>query len=446
MRKRGRYFSGLAGVVSADETCPVAVEKERLVFEIESFPDQSSEAEENRSGGSVTAEYTFYNPADYAVRARLLFPFGRLPSYAVRYDEQTGERNPLDDVERYKITAGGQPLETVLRHTYSGPEAEFDLEADLAKLQNGYAEDTFYRPDLEVVEYTYEISGVDRGRYPAAHAWFFLEADPDETDFRIWLDGGNGMSREKDRIGLNCFAENGNELRLYIIGEQPQQMPEWQIYAEGEDSEEIEGQVELTGREQMTFWDLALSEYAADSGISENDWYHAAVAYFHDCEVASGVLDFWLYGLDLSDLLMQWYEYEISIGPGERLVNTVTAPLYPDINRDSFPALYRYSYLLSPARTWESFGTLDVEIHTPYALQESQPEDFRQEKGGYGLELPGLPEGELEFVLYSAEKPAAESTADREQGFVFRLLPVCVCIAVGAAAVLLVFFRVRKSH
>ena len=115
-----------------------------------------------------------------------------------------------------------------------------------------------------------------------------------------------------------------------------------------------EGQVELTGREQMTFWDLALSEYAADSGISENDWYHAAVAYFHDCEAASGVLDFWVYGLDLSELLMQWYEYEISIGPGERLVNTVTAPLYPDINRDSFPALYRYSYLLSPARTWKA--------------------------------------------------------------------------------------------
>lgn len=45
----------LAGVVSADETCPVTVEKERLIFEIESFPDQSSEAEENRSGGSVTA-------------------------------------------------------------------------------------------------------------------------------------------------------------------------------------------------------------------------------------------------------------------------------------------------------------------------------------------------------------------------------------------------------
>ena len=225
MRKRGRYFSGLAGVVSADETCPVAVEKERLVFEIESFPDQSSEAEENRSGGSVTAEYTFYNPADYAVRARLLFPFGRLPSYAVRYDEQTGERNPLDDVERYKITAGGQPLETVLRHTYSGPEAEFDLEADLAKLQNGYAEDTFYRPDLEVVEYTYEISGVDRGRYPAAHAWFFLEADPDETDFRIWLDGGNGMSREKDRIGLNCFAENGHEMRPWRIFMTVRQLP-----------------------------------------------------------------------------------------------------------------------------------------------------------------------------------------------------------------------------
>ena len=116
-------------------------------------------------------------------------------------------------------------METVLRHTYSGPEAEFDLEADLAKLQNGYAEDTFYRPDLEVVEYTYEISGVDRGRYPAAHAWFFLEADPDETDFRIWLDGGNGISREEDRIGVNCFAENGNEMRPWRIFMTVRQLP-----------------------------------------------------------------------------------------------------------------------------------------------------------------------------------------------------------------------------
>ena len=271
MRKRGRYFSGLAGVVrlhgkivsaalaaaavtvilagvsetaeanaalthwegvslagvvSADETCPVAVEKERLVFEIESFPDQGSTAgEESRSGGNVTAEYTFYNPADYEVRARLLFPFGKLPYYAVRYDERTGERNPLDDAELYTVTADGQQVETALRHTYSGPDEKFDLEKDLAKLQNGYAEDTFYRPDLEVVEYTYEISGVDRGRYPAAHAWFFLEADPDETDFRIWLDGGNGMSREKDRIGVNCFAENGNEMRPWRIFMTVRQLP-----------------------------------------------------------------------------------------------------------------------------------------------------------------------------------------------------------------------------
>ena len=96
-------------------------------------------------------------------------------------------------------------METVLRHTYSGPEAEFDLEADLAKLQNGYAEDTFYRPDLEVVEYTYEISGVDRGRYPAAHAWFFLEADPDETfpDMAGWRKRHEPGERQ-DRAELLC--------------------------------------------------------------------------------------------------------------------------------------------------------------------------------------------------------------------------------------------------
>ena len=111
---------------------------------------------------------------------------------------------------------------------------------------------------------------------------------------------------------------------------------------------------------------------------------------------------------DLSRVLMRWYEYEITVDPWERVINTVTAPIYPAINTNYDPSIYTYTYLLSPAQTWRDFGTLDIRVNTPYFITESSLKGFEKGEGGYTLSLDGLPEGELVFVLSADEHPVKE--------------------------------------
>lgn len=60
---------------------------------------------------SVTAEYTFRNPADYDVKMTLAFSFGKQPYYNEYYDFETGTYASYDDTARYVITAYGEEIE-----------------------------------------------------------------------------------------------------------------------------------------------------------------------------------------------------------------------------------------------------------------------------------------------------------------------------------------------
>ena len=74
-----------AGAIVRDGGSPIIVEKELLTFDIQEFPgNHYSDLDSYLAySGKVTAEYTFYNPADYTVTATLLFPFGCEPMYAI---------------------------------------------------------------------------------------------------------------------------------------------------------------------------------------------------------------------------------------------------------------------------------------------------------------------------------------------------------------------------
>ena len=103
--------------------------------------------------------------------------------------------------------------------------------------------------------------------------------------------------------------------------------------------------------------------------------------------------------------LMRWYEYEITIAPKESIVNTVTAPIYPAIDMNYDPNIFSYTYLLSPASTWASFGELEVIINTPFFITENSLDGFTKTEAGYTLKRNGLPSGELEFTLCTSENP-----------------------------------------
>jgi len=140
---------------------------------------------------------------------------------------------------------------------------------------------------------------------------------------------------------------------------------------------------------------------------------------------------------------MRWYEYEISVGPGERIVNTVTAPIYPDIDSRYEPPVFEYTYLLSPAQTWAEFGNLDIVVNTPYYMTVSGPEGFQYNNPGYELHLTGLPEGELTFTLCAEKEPKAPSA----MGYVYPEVLLIGAAVLMAIIVVVVFARRgRKRH
>ena len=391
------YWTGTAGTGAAvtDEDCPVVVEQERLTFDIQEFPQESYQEVSDflAYSGTVTAEYTFYNPAEYEVNAALAFPFGRIPDYARLsdeglYDGETGRRRLAPDGALYQVQADGEAVETELRHTLLLSGEKFKLERDLARLQDGFQNDPFYQPEMPVTHYTYMPAGVDTETYPAASAAFVLSADGSKT-----------------KVRLELWVEPDEPVVVHVIGAPLERMPDWKFYENGGCENEIGGTMTLVGTETETLQEFALSQYDPESGILEHDWYNAVVESMKAHEWEQGALDGSDLRLDVSRQLMRWYEYPLTIGPGERVVNTVTGPIYPSIDAGYEPPVYEYTYLLSPAQTWADFGTLEIQVNTPYEMLERKSEEFEANSSGYTKRLDGLPEGELSFRLCAEKSP-----------------------------------------
>jgi len=430
-----------AGVVIKDKESPIIVEKELLTFDITEFPEQHyTDADKYLAySGKVTAEYTFFNPADYTVTATLAFPFGNIPDYGHIYNIETDERIWGADTEKYDVTIDGQPIKKTLRHTYLPAYTEFEPERDLARLNT--TGDAFYSPDMTVTKYNFVPKGVDTDTYDAATAAFEYSGDPGKTKIFLNNARGGGGAADGKSVSLHAWVDNDAEYTIYAIGQPLDEIPVWKVYENGGCEKEIDGEMEYVGTETITFQDFALTAYEPDSGISEEDWYNAIVASMNMHEwTPYGALTDSEFGFDVSGDLMRWYEYEITLEPGERVMNAVAAPVYPSIDSSYEPPVYEYTYLLSPAKTWAEFGNLDIVIKTSFYMLEN--EDYEKTGEGYTLSLTGLPEGELSFKLSADENPSRPSRVASYFPTEIMLVGAAVLVAI---VVVILFVRVAKK-
>lgn len=316
------------------------------------------------------------------------------------YDPPTDKYTDASDTEKYGVKVNGEPIDVAVRHTLKGRGTPFSLDEDMPKLTDGYISDSFFRPDLPVWVQQYSVEGIDPENQ-AATAAFVLREDPTKT--RVLWEEKSRMAALKDSIRISGWAKNGDTLTVYIFGELPKDGIAWSLYENGACEKKTDGNITLKHSEQMIFRDFAFRGYDNSSGISESDWYNAQVAFLN-----AGLKD-WMYGGIYTEKsafsLMRWYEYTLTLEPGQTLINTVTAPLYPAIDAGYTPSIYTYTYLLSPAKTWAQFGELKIVVNTPYYMTENNQGSFSRTEKGYELTMPGLPEKELTFTLSEAEHP-----------------------------------------
>ena len=449
------HWSGVdsTGALVVGEDCPIEVTSELLTLYISEFPESYYNDSESFLAytGRVTAEYTLYNPSDYTVTAKLLFPFGEQPSYApYMYDGETDSYLTADDTDKYDITLNGESIAKVVRYSVNA-----DVATSLPSISDDYITDEFFVPEMTVTTYTYMVGGADK------------EGQIDDVTFRSAVaafewDGGDGRSRiyipgstayrahngGDPRIG--CWVKNGDVLTVTVFGEPLEEPVEWKCYENGTDSAAvIDGSVALINTETATLEDFALSEWKESTGVKPIDWYNAVIACLRVTmgkDLDNTVQPFAITTERFASDLIRWYEYEITIAPGESVVNSVTAPLYPEINMSYDPDLYSYTYLLSPALTWKSFGKLDIVINTPYYITESSLDEFTRTESGYTMSLDGLPDKELQLSLCTDENPtsAKDRVSTIEILFIAAVIAILLIgLTIIAVAIVAIVFLTR---
>jgi hypothetical protein len=254
---------------------------------------------------------------------------------------------------------------------------------------------------------------------------------------------GGYHSDENGHAGWASVHTSDAEITVYVLGEDVGEL-EWKFFENGSLETEIEGSMSVVDKTSTTFGALAMQYYDPASGVAAHDWFNAVVAQLEYSERALG-----LYGgvnWDVSQHLLQWYEYEITLAPGERLTNTVTAPLYPHINGRYEQPTYAYEYFLTPASTWTEFGTLDIYINTPYVMVKERkgeysiaPKEWTKTDAGYKIHLDGLPDENLIFTLCEVENPKLVVTPYTILFIVIIVIGVLLVLAViGVPTVLIV--------
>lgn len=347
------------GVSIVDEDCPVLLERETVTFDLPEFPYLGRDSAEKYLAypGRVTTEYHFYNPTDEALTVMLAFPLGVNPAYAAIEGEDA-----VSDLHKYSITLNGKTVTPELRHsTHEWYKTWTRLDVTYSSIMDELAVYHFYYPEAPVTVSTYTVSGINSETYPDAYAVLDIPRPADGIGSLFIPDlGMDRSSSEYIRKGL--VAENGMTITVYDIGVKSDELPDWKIYSDHliDEAEQIEGEITLTDKRVITFRDLAMSKWSEESGVKDVDWYNA-FAYLFGVKI-----DNYERVLDLSYKLVPWYRYEITLAPGERAVNTVTAPIYPIANTKYSPAIYTYEYIRGELNTDENYQGTEVMINTPY--------------------------------------------------------------------------------
>lgn len=376
------------GVHCVHENSVLEVQGETLTFDIATLPFEMQEGEKYHA--NVTAEYVFKNPTAETVNTKMAFPIGLMPNYQIDKDKLQPIENP--------IKVNGQPVDYTVRHTYGTFD---DFANDVKKIKDDYIQTDFFTLDLPVTEYVLQANLEKRYDYA------LFKAKMPQSDKTRYLGSADSQGY------FNYLLEDGEKISIYVLGEDIDLSTlEWSATHYNEflgRHTAVNGSVSYVKKAvPITFKEYALRNYDKNGKISDVDWYNGIFEYINTDALCAGS-NAQLFENDFTE----WYVYETSVGANGTFTNSVTARLYPRIYYDYEPDVYEYSYFLSPAKEWATFGNLTVNINTKHYLQNNEYYDpdeavnkFTKTENGYTATFEALPDTELRFSLCSVETPS----------------------------------------
>ncbi|HKL84360.1 MAG TPA: hypothetical protein VJZ48_02695 [Bacilli bacterium] len=433
----GTYASG---IISTDETSPVVVTKEDLVFYIDSFPTLYDTENLSSYDSRVSATYTFHNPAAYNVTSRLVFPLGTQPDYIDNEDY-------LNAVAGYDIKVDDVVVDKTIRYTYSNTN-QFNIEEDLPRLRDTVQDHDFFNDELAVFRYEVRVTA------PSVQSGTDIAVEinvPSDFTGIIISNKHRGHQTTFSGAKIRYWIDNADSFFVYTLGQPFDTFADnITVFDSFYQGDEIDATATIVNKVAIDF-DSLINRYRDD------------IPYVNDVDYKNAMID-WLderfatnrtrfdneYVFNIQHHLLTWYDYEMTVNAGESVTNQVIAPLFPHVRTDYDPSVYNYDYLLTPASTWADFSNLTIEIVTPYYLTTTNILGFSKTATGYILTLDELPEEDLTFQLSTGENPVRRNTG----------LEIVISILAGIGAViglavlsvyamgglvLIIYFSIRAS-
>lgn len=419
-------FDGVdsVGAIVRDKNCPIVVDREDLTFDIYKDDMGLFYEEYEDPAGRVSAKYTFRNPTDITAKVGLIFPFGYAPKYESKYIQ--------DNKKYYSVTQDGTDITKRIRNTYREQRTnhyeivQFKLNEDTKYLSDDYIEKEWLKKDTKVYKYVCHAKvGYD---IPDTIEVIWIADD----DFKVMCDFSDGTSGEGkygrwfDYVFANC-DDNGDAF-IYSTQELTPSMVMCKY------REKTLPSIEFV--EEVTFYDAAMSIYDEDGDVEEVDWYNAFVARYTQ---SSRFVD-----LDFkTEFRFRWYDYTLEFAPYQTIVNDVVAPLYPNVTREYTPYVLKYTYLLSPAKTWASFGEFHLRINTDMYVKNVSVGKMKKHKGYYEYSCQGLPDGELTFSICKSPAPI---TSSAWWGLVITGIVLAITSVIWIPIIAVIIVKVRKKR
>ena len=375
------------------------------------------------SGNTAVLDYTFHNPTEEPITLTLTLPAGQDPAYAGNIEYQTGKEWFGTHRHLYTASANGQPLDLSLRLTGN----------DIPPLAAGQWSIGLFSNKTPVTLFTYEVQDLD-GR---ADAIALVRASGLGKSVATLENGQYHVVIDHD-TRQDILVSLGQRITLCVFGDSTGFNPSFALYTDYTQQETLSGTTELVSTQQMTLQEYAAGHFGTASGISASDYALLLATQLHHCTTYNSSF------VDTSfPQARRWFQYELTLEPGETVVNTVTLPLYPDalITNMSNEAFICRIDLLS-LRLPQPQDGLALTLNTPYELTESAA-PYTETEQGYLLDLTDYYKTSLELRLGDSqpEMPPVEAP-DAEPENTVHWLTVLGSLALAALGL---FWLVNKK-
>ncbi len=404
----------------------IIIENQSITFDIKDFPPLQNYEKSKDYKGSVTTEYTLFNPTDSEVTVKVAHPINSIPSYY--YSENDSEPT------KHSIFINGKRIETELRY-YVNVSNEYEIDL-LSIISDEYINNEFCGPNMSVTKYVFKQSGVNQQN---AYAGFDIDKEKYfGSCFYIKEPETNSFSpfSSTKRVTMSA-GENGSTVEVYVLGKEPDQMPEWKFYSKftGAKDSVIEGSMELVSKETSTFLEFVSERYNESFGISEIDYFNIFATIAGNL-IKNGTVFTSNFGYKngFKYSRERCFIYDITIPPKERVVNTINAPIYPSIETGYEPHVYEYTYLLHQANAKMFTGQINVKVNTPYYMLQGK--GFEKTDYGYSLTMNPMDSisenttvihGGIFFTICESEAP--EEVEQKGSGnWAILLIPIMIIL------------------